>query len=143
MKKISLNEEMLIGIQADMTEKKTMLNDEQINAIAQKANDAINIPIIGEKLELIIFAKIVKFVDMKLYEVLPNEYYALIHNAHDGIDAEDAAMLELRLGTLINDKVNIPFISEKKEKELIDLILGMIIKGLVKGAKLEGAQLEA
>lgn len=138
----SLNLETFSKMNADMNEQKSMLSNEQINAIAQKANSAINLPLIGEKLELTVFAKIVKFVDMKLYELLPNEYYELVNDASNGINGDEAVLLENRLSKLINEKVNIPLISEEKEEELINLIISQIVRGLISGAKLEEAPVQ-
>jgi len=128
-------------IESDMA-KVEMLTDAEVNALAQKVNAAINLPILKEEKEFIIFAKIIKWIDRKLYEILPNEYYELINDATDGISKEEAVALEERLTPIINDAVNIPIISEKQEEKLISLVLGIIINAMVKGFKLEAAEPE-
>ncbi len=55
----------------------------------------------------------------------------------DGITKEEALVIEERLTPLINDKIDIPVLSEKMEAKLIGLILGLIMNAMVKGFKLE------
>ncbi len=114
-----------------------MLTDAEVNALAEKVNAAINLPFLSEAKEYVVFAKIIKWVDRKLYELLPNEYYELVKNTTDGISKEEANQIEERLTPLINTVVNIPVLTEKQEAKLISLILGLIIKAMVKGFKLE------
>ncbi len=121
---------------ADMNKKAEMLTDEQVNAIAQMVNNAVNLPLLGEKAEFVVFAKIVRMLDKKLYEVLPNEYYELINDASNGISEEEAAKMEERLTNLLNEKVNIPFISERKEAILIGIVIGQVVRAMVNGFKL-------
>ena len=141
MSTLTLDAQALENMQADMNTKTSMLTDEQLNALAQKINAAINIPILGEKAELVVFAKIIKLIDVKLYELLPNEYYELINSVNDGISEEEAAMMTQRLSKLLNEKINIPFISEQKEEKLISLVIGYIVGAMVKGVKLVGEKL--
>ena len=141
MSTLTLDAQALENMQADMNAKTSMLTDEQLNALAQKINAAINIPILGEKAELVVFAKIIKLIDVKLYELLPNEYYELINSVNDGISEEEAAMMTQRLSKLLNEKINIPFISEQKEEKLISLVIGYIVGAMVKGVKLVGEKL--
>jgi hypothetical protein len=126
-------------MQADMNAKTSMLTDEQLNALAQKINAAINIPILGEKAEFVVFAKIIKLIDIKMYELLLNECYELINSVNDGISEADAELMTTRLSKLLNETINIPFISEEKEEKLIGLVLGYIVGAMVKGAKLTGS----
>ncbi len=115
----------------------SMLTDGQVNAIATKLNKVVNIPILGERLEQKVFAKLVRLVDKKVYELVPNEYYELIKDVHDGISDEDAAKLEERLTPLINDKVNIPILSERMEAKVIAIVLGFIVNAMRKNFNLE------
>jgi hypothetical protein len=141
MSTLTLDAQAIENMQADMNAKTSMLTDEQLNALAQKINSAINIPILGEKAELVVFAKIIKLIDAKLYELLPNEYYELINSMNDGISEDDATMMTHRLTRLLNERINIPFISEQKEEKLISLVIGYIVGAMVKGTKLVGEKL--
>ena len=137
MSTLTLDKASLDQMNTDMNVKVEMLSDEQVNAIAQKVNVAVNLPLLGEKAEFRVFAKIVRVLDRKLYEVLPNEYYQLINDASNGISAEEASKMEERLTKLLNEKVNIPFISERKEEMLIGIVVGQIVRAMVTGLKLE------
>jgi len=142
MSAITLTQAQLTQIKADMDEKVEMLTDAEVNALAQKINKLINLPFLNEDKELQVFAKIVKWVDKQLYQLLPNEYYELIRDAHDGISKEEAQKIEDRLTPLINNIVNIPVLTEAQEEKLIGLVLGLIINAMVKGFKLEEVQVE-
>jgi len=134
---ITLTETQLDQIKLDMDKKVEMLSDSEINAIAIKLNDKINLPFLDEAKELVVFGKIVKWIDKVLYKLLPNEYYELVKDATDGISEEEADNIQERLTPLINNIVNIPFLDEKQEAKLISLVLDIIIKAMIKGLKLE------
>ena len=132
MTEITLTKNQLESIKNDMKGVE-MLKPEEVNALAQKVNKA-------EK-EFIVFAKVIQRVDRALYQLLPNEYYLLVKDSSDGISKEEAIVLEERLTELINNVVNIPILTENMERKLISVILGLIIKAMVKGFKLEEAEL--
>jgi hypothetical protein len=133
----NLTSGQLDQIKSDMSESIQMLSDAQVNALAQQVNKAVNLPFLREEKELIVFAKIVRLIDQKLYQLLPNEYYELIKDANDGISKDEAAVIEQRLAPLLNKAVNLPVLSEKQEEKIIGLILGVIVNAMVKGFKLE------
>jgi len=136
MATLTLTAQQLEIIVADMEEKE-LLNDAEINSLAQKVNFLINIPLLDEEKELIVFAKIIKFIDRQLYQLLPNEIYKMVRDAGDGISKEEAAELERRLTPMINNVINIPILTEEQEAKLISLVLGIIINAMIKGFKLE------
>ncbi len=142
MTEITLTSTQLDQIKKDMDDQVTMLTDAQVNALAQKVNKEINLPFLVEEKEFIVFAKLIKWVDKQLYQLLPNEYYELVKNSTDGISKEEANTIEKRLTPLINNVVNIPVLTEKQEAKLIGLILGLIIKAMVKGFHLEEVEPE-
>ncbi len=137
MSEIKLTKEQLSQIKQDMYENVSMLNDAEVNALAIKVNQAINLPFLSEKKEFVVFVKVIKWIDKKLYQLLPNEYYELVKDTHDGITKEEATKIEERITPLINNVVNIPILTERQEAKLISLILGLIINAMVKGLKLE------
>ena len=137
MEPITLTKDHLAGIANDMDNQEEMLTGAEINALAQKVNKKINLPFLSEEKELIVFAKLVKWIDRELYKILPNEYYSLIHDVSDGLTSQEATDLEIRLTPLINNAINIPILSEKLEAKLISLVLSGIMGAMVKGAKLD------
>ena len=132
---IALTEGQLKGMESD-NKGKTMLTDAQVMSIASKLNTKINLPVIGEDKEQVVFCKIVKLIDSKLYEILPNEYYQLIASLESGITDDEAELMNKRLTKLLNSKINIPILSEKKEAKLIKRVLGIIINAMRKNIKL-------
>ncbi len=72
MKDVVLNKNVFSQINIDMKDREEMLTDAEVNALAIKVNKAINLPLIGEKKELKVFVKIIKWVDRQLYKLLPN-----------------------------------------------------------------------
>lgn len=137
MSEITLTKKQLEKISTDMNDQVEMLTAEEVNALAMKVNKAINLPFISEEKEFVVFVKIIKWIDKKLYQLLPNEYYELINDATDGISKEEAIIIEERVTPMINNVVNLPVLTEKQEEKLISIILGLIINAMVKGFKLE------
>lgn len=119
-----------------------MLTDGQVAALAEKLNEEINFPIIGENVEEILLAKIIRRIDQKVYELLPNEYYSLVRDTSNGISDEEAANIEARLTPLINEKVNLPFLSEDQENKIIGFILNSLINAMRKNVKLDEKKIE-
>ena len=142
MATITLTKEQLQQIQSDMYWQSHMLNDEEVNALAHRVNNAINIPFLGESKEFIVFVKIIRWIDTQLYNVLPNEYYELVHNAHDGISGEEANQITDRVSKLINKVIDIPIVPEAVEGLIINMVLGLIIHAMVKGFKLEELKID-
>jgi len=133
----TLTQDQLKQISIDIDEICEMLTNEQVLALAQKVSPKINLSIINKEKELIVLYKIIHWVDRELYQLLPNEYYTMVHNTTDGISEADAELLKRRLIPLINDAIDIPFLSEKMEAFLITLIVGLITHAMVKGFQLE------
>lgn len=74
---------------------------------------------------------------IKLYELLPNEYYNFIRDAENGISEKEAERMEEAITKAINAKLNIPILSERLEAKLISLVIGIIINAMIKGFNLE------
>jgi len=142
MSEITLTKTQLEKISTDMNDQVEMLTPEEVNALAMKVNKAINLPFISEEKEFVVFVKIIKWIDKKLYQLLPNEYYELINDATNGISKEEAMIIEERVTPMINNIVNLPVLTEKQEEKLISIILGLIINAMVKGFKLEEVEVK-
>lgn len=138
---MKLNKKKFKKIKKD-AEGTQMLTDGQVAALAEKLNNEINFPIIGENLEELLLAKIIRRIDRKVYQLLPNEYYSLVKKSSDGISDEDAENIEARMTPLINEKVNLPFLSEEMEEKLIGFVLNSLINAMRKNLKLEEKKIE-
>ena len=116
---VVLNDQQRKKIIHDMNEQVEMLTDIEIEYLATKLNENVNIPFLKENKEQIILAKLVKKVDRYLYSSLPNELYECIKDTKEGISEEE-------IDNLINS--NIPLIcawspaddKKKKKKEKKD-----------------------
>lgn len=143
MPEITLTNEQLQKIKEDMFKTEEMLSDAEVNSLAKKVNKTVNLPLITEEKEFVVYVKIIKWIDRQLYKLLPNEYYKLVKSTADGISEKEAELIEERVTPVINNLVNIPVLTEKQEEKLISLILSIIIKAMIKGLKLEEAQLKS
>lgn len=139
MPTITLTPQQITEIRNEMYKQEEMLTDLEVQALAQKVNEKINLPFLKEDKEFIVFFKIIKFIDKALYQLLPNEYYGLIKDATDGITREEARIIIKRLTPLINDVINIPIMSEKQEALAIEIVLKLIVNAMVKGNRIQKA----
>ncbi|MDC7247861.1 MAG: hypothetical protein PQJ35_05940 [Sphaerochaetaceae bacterium] len=93
-------------------------------------------PILKEDAEGRIILKIEKRIDDFLWNVLPDEIYDLCKTAADGITTDEAENLKSRLSSIINKYIDLPFLSEKTEKELFDFVISLVCDALKKGVDL-------
>lgn len=108
-----------------------MFTEEQISKIAEKLNKKINLPVTGEKLELMIFKKVVREIGKKLGEILPDELLMLINQPQPALKP-DANLEEIksRISEKINERFNIPIIGEKVEIEVIKIVVDLVVECL-------------
>ena len=142
MATIELTEEQLAKIKEEMNQQTSMLTDEEVNALAGKVNKDINLPFLNEEKEFIVFFKLIRWIDRQLYALLPNEIYALVHDATDGISQAEAVKIRGRVIPLINKVVDMPIVPEALEEVIIGTIVDLILTALIKGLKLEQKELK-
>ncbi|MCF6323810.1 MAG: hypothetical protein L3J89_05725 [Gammaproteobacteria bacterium] len=132
MSSITLTDEQRAQIARDMDTQIEMLSSDEVEMLATKLNEKIDIPYIDDKAEQLILVKIVKKIDRLLYRKLPNEIYGLVKNSRDGISDEDARQLKSVLATRINKEFDIPYIPEWIEQEILEVSIGLIVNGMRK-----------
>ncbi len=132
MTTITLTEAQRLELKVQMDNHVEILSDEEIEVLASRLNEKINIPFIKEGTEQTIFVKIVKKFDRMLYKNLPNELYSLVKSSSDGISDEDAKQLEEVLGSRLNAQFDIPYIPEVLEQEIFEMLVGLIITAMRK-----------
>ncbi len=132
MSSITLTDEQREQIANDMDVQIEMLSADEVEALATKLNEKIDIPYIKEGTEQTIMVKIVKKIDRLLYRKLPNEIYGLVKNSSDGISDEDARQLKAVLATRINKEFDIPYIPEWIEQEILEMAIGLLVNGMRK-----------
>ena len=129
---MELTTDQLLQIEVDANGKR-LLTEQEVQQIATKLNEAINLPLLGEPTEQIIFTKIVRRVDELLYQILPNEIYAFIRTIEEGLAAAESETLLERAATWLNAHLNIPWIPEALEQKIFRLIVEIIAWALRKG----------
>ncbi len=132
MSSITLTDEQREQIVNDMDVQIEMLSADEVEVLATKLNEKIDIPYIKEGTEQTIMVKIVKKIDRLLYRKLPNEIYGLVKNSSDGISDEDARQLKAVLATRINKEFDIPYIPEWIEQEILEMAIGLLVNGMRK-----------
>lgn len=113
--------------------KRSKMTQNEVKALAERLNDLINVPIIGETTEEKILIKVVLKVDGFLYDSLPNEIYGLVRSVDKGLSDDEATRLISRLSCLANQKIDIPYLPESAEFIAIRFVIGVIINAARKG----------
>lgn len=99
-----------------------MLNAEQITSIAASLNEKVNIPMLSEDKEQEMLEQAVGMINDQLDGVtaaLPDSAKDILSRIADGITEEEAAELKTELVAGLNEKVDIPFIGEAQEEEML------------------------
>ena len=130
MTQITLTQDQRIAVKKDMDEQIEMLSDEEVEILATKLNEKINIPFVKEGTEQTIFVKVVRKADRFLYQSLPNELYGLVQKTGDGISDDDAEELESVLGTRLNKKFDIPYVPEWIEQKIFERLIGLLVTAM-------------
>ncbi len=116
-----------------------MLSDEQIGWLADKINENIDIPLLGEKAErAIIRTAIIKVLDI-LEEELPEEFVEFLDDVSDGFEPQNEAQIAVlkdNTARFLNNNINIPLLSERAEKKLFDALIDHLFDAMQKGNKL-------
>ena len=130
----SLTMEEHQAIKNDMDKQIDMLSDAEIEHLAAKLNEKVDVSFLKEGTEYIILAKIVKKVDRYLYNALPNELYGLIKVATDGLSDDEVEQLTKILSTRANNEVNIKYLPEWVEQEIFEFLIGLIVGAMRRNA---------
>jgi len=116
-----------------------MLSNEQVNYIAEKINEKVNLPILGEKAEFAIIKKAVKKVLNVLEDEIPEEYLDFLEDTAKGFDPEQGANIRLiknNIVSFVNKKVDIPLLSENTEEEVFSTLIDVLFDAMTKNKKL-------
>jgi len=130
-----MNAEMILVAEKDAVER-YFLTEKQIEVIVKTVLKIFPIPEFIKDVFEMILIKIIKWIDKELYKLLPNEVYDLINHKEKGLNEEEYKVLFKRLVKMINEKVNLPFLNENQEKQLIKTILEIILKAMQIGKSL-------
>ncbi len=118
------------------TENKSVrMTDAQIEKFANSLVENIDIPFMPKNREQAIAKKIVGRFDDFLWETLPDEIYELINDASDGLDQKETNKLISHLTKVANKRINIKYLPEDVEADIIRYLLRKILKHLMKKYK--------
>ena len=111
-----------------------MLTKEQVSSVVASLNGKINIPMMSEEKERSMIEQAVNTINGQLNSVvaaLPDSVKDILNRMKDGVSEEEAAELKTYLVPALNEKVNIPFMGEGQEEEmLIKPVVDVIISTL-------------
>lgn len=116
-----------------------MLSNEQVIYIAEKINEKVNLPILGEKAEFAIIKKAVEKVLKVLDNEIPEEYLDFLEDTSEGFDPEQGANIQLLKNNIVefvNKKVDIPLLGENTEKKVFTAGVDVLFDAMTKNKKL-------
>ncbi|MEM7134164.1 MAG: hypothetical protein AAF702_48180 [Chloroflexota bacterium] len=99
-----------------------MLSSEQIKNIASDLNGKVNIPLMAEGQEQEMLESALGTMNSQLSVVvnaLPDSVKEVWDRIQDGVSDAEAEALKTQLATDLNEKVNIPFLGEGQEMDML------------------------
>jgi len=114
-----------------------MLLVEEQKKIASLINAIIDIPLVSEEMEQIIFEHAVAIIDAALDDILPEIFAGLLRDSDKGIDKDHARDFSQRLAQAVNKRVNLPYLNEEQEGRLIQTVIDPIVKAMIGGRRLD------
>lgn len=116
-----------------------MLSNVQVNYLAEKINEKVNLPILGEQAEFALIKKaIYKILDV-LEDEVPEEFVDFLEDTAQGFDPGQAVDIELvknNLVAFVNAKVNLPLVGEETEKKIFSTLADVLFEAMTQGKKL-------
>ena len=106
-----------------------MLNDAQIDQLADTLNTRVDIPFAGEGSEKTLLAGLLKQLNQCLVGDVGAEFQRIIETLADGsVDAEESANLQGRAVAILNEHIDIPFMGEEAEASLVKPIVEVLVE---------------
>jgi len=131
-----MDPKVMVKVEKD-AEGKYFLTDGQIEIIVDILLKVIKLPEYLESIIKIILIKVIKRIDSLLYQLLPNEIYDFINSTKVGFSPEEAKEIKVRIVKLINDRIDIPFLSEDIERLIIETVIDILFTAMIKGNMLK------
>jgi len=114
-----------------------MLLVEEQKKVATLINAIIDIPLVSEEMEQIIFEHAVAIIDAALDDILPEIFAGLLRDSDKGIDKDHARDFAQRLAQAVNKRINLPYLNEEQEGRLIQTVIDPIVKAMIGGRRLD------
>jgi hypothetical protein len=114
-----------------------LLSDAERKQFATLVNAVIDIPLVPESMEQVIFEHALAVIDSALEETLPPPFQELMRDPTRGIDKDQAQEFADRLTASIAGKIDLPYLSADQEAQILKLIINPVVKAMTDGKTLE------
>lgn len=98
----------------------------------KRINEELDIPFVSEGMEVIAISWVVD----RIYPAIPDWALPILYNSLDGINDEELKNLEHVLVREVNKRLDIPYVPESLEAQLIGPAIGALLSFAVKGKSL-------
>jgi hypothetical protein len=114
-----------------------LLTQDEQKQFAALVNALIDIPLVPEDMEQVIFEHAIAVIDAALGEALPEAFNALLRDSGRGIDKDHAKAFADRLVEAVNKKFDLPYLNEDQEAQLLRIVIDPVVKAMTSGKKLD------
>jgi hypothetical protein len=114
-----------------------VLQTDEQKRVAVLVNAVVDISLVSEEVEQLIFEHAVMIIDRALDDILPQLFKEFLRDREKGIDKDQARRFGDRLVKSLNKKVDLPYLTEAEEARLIRTVVDPIIKGMIQGKRLD------
>ena len=101
------------------------------------SNKIVNIPWVPESIEQQVLEHAIGLVCDVLTDLLPDPIKDMIDDVSDGISQDEVDAFIIRLVTVVNKRVNIPYLNEDQEHAIINSVITTIVNALVLGNSID------
>ena len=102
-----------------------MSNEEFIETLVTRLNEAIDVPLLGEEAE----ARMLRYIVTKAEPLIPPEWRPVMLSVADGIDSTELDRAERYFAHACNATIDIPWVPETQEATLVWNPLASMLRG--------------
>ena len=110
-----------------------LLLPEEKKQVAVLLNAKIDIAWVPEAMEGQILEHAIGLIDKALEDVLPEPFIGLMRDGGQGIDPDKAKAFGERLIGALNQKINLPYLSEEQEANLLRMMVDPVVQAMIDG----------
>lgn len=103
-----------------------------VERITDRVNVRLDLPILDESQE----AAVIGFIAHQAARLIPESMIRFFEDASDGLDAEEAERYTTLLAHFVNSKIDVPWVPEAVEFQVIKQIVDALFVYVAKGAAL-------
>ena len=109
-----------------------LLTDFEIIQIATLVNELIDLEFFDEESEQRLFEDCVKKIVDLLEDVLPFDFFQLVHSEHNlgGIEEDHALAIEERIVPYVNSLLSFPFLDKSDESRVIHFVVKIVVEAM-------------